>query len=109
MRLAYKLWLDNKGKAFGKGPYEILAQVEKFGSLRKASASINMSYSQIWKLIKTLEKRLGFLLLRRRTGGFLGGGSFLTPQARKLMHKYKAFESEADILLQRLYEKHFGG
>ncbi len=31
MKIAYKVWLDNNGKAFGDGPYELLRRVEKNG------------------------------------------------------------------------------
>jgi len=29
VKIAYKVWLDNDGKAFGEGPYRILKQIEK--------------------------------------------------------------------------------
>lgn len=107
MRLAFKLWLDNDGKAFGDGPYEMLSKIDQLGSLRKAAGEMGMSYSQAWGLLHTIEKRLGFALLDRKTGGDSGGGSALTPDARKLMKKYAAFRDEAKRLLDELYDKHF--
>ena len=29
MKIGYKVWLDNNGKAFGDGPYELLSRVEE--------------------------------------------------------------------------------
>lgn len=107
MKLAFKVWLDNGGKAFGDGPYEILANVDRLGSLRKAAKAMGMSYSQAWGLVRTLERRLGFALLERRTGGDSGGGSELTASARELMERYVAFRNEAEKVLQELYRKHF--
>lgn len=107
MELKYKIWLYNGGKAFGEGPYDILKRVDRLKSLNKAAAEINMSYSQAWNLINTIEKRLGIKLLRREIGGNSGGGSYLTREARDLIHKYESFIKEADELLTRLYQKHF--
>lgn len=73
MKLAYKLWLDNNGKAFGDGPYELLRRVHKTHSLHQAAFQMGMSYSKAWHLIRTLEERLGFALLERKTGGRSGG------------------------------------
>lgn len=108
MQLCYKIWLDNNGKAFGTGPYELLVNVERYGSLSEAANNLNMSYSKAWKMVNMVEKKLGFMLLNRRTGGFNGGGSSLTEEAKIFLHKYAAFEKEADELLNRLFQKHFG-
>ncbi len=107
MQLRYKIWLDKKGKAFGKGPSDILKRIDRLNSLNKAAREINMSYSQAWNLINTLEKRLGFKLLRREVGGNSGGGSYLTEEARELVRKYDAFMQEADRELKKLYQKYF--
>lgn len=107
MQLKYKIWLYNNGKAFGKGPYDILKRIDRLNSLSKAAREINMSYSQAWNLVNTMEKRLGFKLLRREVGGTSGGGSYLTQEARDLMHKYNEFLKEADELLNDLYKKYF--
>jgi len=108
MFFKYKIWLCNNGKAFGEGPYDILQRIDRLESLSKAAKEINMSYSQAWNLINKMEKRLGFKLLTREVGGNTGGGSYLTKEARELMHRYDKFIKEADDLLNLLYQKHFG-
>lgn len=107
LRLAFKLWLDNGGKAFGDGPYDILKRVQDLGSLRKAAQEMGMSYSQAWELIRRLEGRLGFPLLERKVGGSSGGGSSITPQAQDLMQRYQAFRNEAEEMLDNLFNKYF--
>ena len=108
LKLRYKLWIEKNGeKTFGDGPLDILHRVEKTGSLRQAAEEINMSYSQAWNLMKDLEKRLGFNLLKRKVGGERGGGSEITEEARKLMTKFKLFREEADQSLNSLYKKIF--
>jgi molybdate transport system regulatory protein len=108
LKLRYKIWLEKNGeKAFGDGPLDILHRVEKTGSLRQAAEEINMSYSQAWNLMKDLEKRLGFNLLRRKVGGESGGGSQLTEQARELMMKFEIFHQRTDQSINSLYNKIF--
>ncbi len=108
LKLRYKIWLEKNGeKSFGDGPLDILHRVERTGSLRQAAEEINMSYSQAWNLLKDLEKRLGFNLLKRKVGGERGGGSEITEEARELMTKFKLFREKADQNLNLLYKKIF--
>jgi molybdate transport system regulatory protein len=108
LKLRYKIWIEkDEEKIFGDGPLDILQRVERTGSLRQAAAEINMSYSQAWNLMKDLEKRLGFSLLKRNVGGEKGGGSEITDKARELMMKFEIFRERADQSLHLLYEKTF--
>ena len=107
MKIAYKVWLDSNGKAFGEGPYRLLRNVERTGSLWKAAAEMGMSYSKAWRLTRNLEKRLNFSLLERHTGGASGGGSFVTPEARDLLNRYEKFQKDVDRVLEKTYKKHF--
>ena len=108
LKLRYKLWVEKDGeKVFGDGPLDILHRVERAGSLRQAAAEINMSYSQAWNLMKDLEKRLGFNLLKRKVGGKKGGRSEITEEAKKLMMKFKLFHEKADQNLNLIYQQIF--
>ncbi len=107
MKIVYKVWLDNNGKAFGDGPYELLRRVEETKSLHQAANQMGMAYSKAWRLIQSLEHRLGFALLERRVGGKSGGGSHVTSKAKKLMRHYGRFRKDAKIALEKIYEKHF--
>jgi len=108
-KVAYKIWLDNNGKAFGDGPYELLRRVEKRMSLHQAASQMGMSYSKAWRLVRTLEERLGFALLVRKTGGRCGGGSQVTPMAKDLMKNYARFQKDVKHAIGRIYERHFRG
>jgi len=107
MRLAYKIWLEYRGRAFGDGPSRLLDGVERTGSLRKAATELGMSYNKAWRILHAAEQRLGFALLDRSVGGSLGGGSHLTPEARDLVGRYRALAVAADEALQRVFEQHF--
>jgi molybdate transport system regulatory protein len=108
MKVLCKIWLDHHGKAFGEGPCELLRRVEKTNSLHAAAHQMGMSYSKAWKLIQTMEKRLGFVLLDKRIGGPSGGGSRVTPRAKDFIERYERFEMDGIEAIEKAYEKHFG-
>ena len=107
MKAVLKLWLDQDGKAFGDGPYELLKRIEATGSLHKAAAQMEMAYSKAWKLLRMIEQRLGFMVLEREVGGRLGGGSRITPRAKELMSCYASFREEAQEAVNRIFQKRF--
>jgi molybdate transport system regulatory protein len=69
---------------------------------------MKMSYSKAWRLIQTLEERLGFVLLERKVGGVSGGGSQVTSKARDFMSRYGRFHKDIEEALEKIYLKHFG-
>lgn len=107
MRLRYKIWLDQEGKAFGTGPAEILQSVDRCGSLSAASRELGISYTKAWRIIKQAEERLGLQLLQRESGGKDGGASVLTGEGRAFLQKYRDFSREVDAALRELYQKYF--
>jgi molybdate transport system regulatory protein len=107
VRLAYKIWLEYRGRAFGDGPARLLDGVEQAGSLRRAASELGMSYNKAWRILHAAEQRLGFALLDRSVGGSLGGGSQLTPQAQDLLARYRALAAAAEEALTRVFEQHF--
>lgn len=107
-QVKYKIWMEKEGKVFGKGPYDLLAGIKKYGSLAEAAKSIDMSYNKAFNLIKAIEKRLGYRLIITKTGGSGGGGSQLTAEAEALMSKYLQFIDECDEQINIIFKKHFG-
>ena len=86
-----KVWIeDGSGKViFGLGRYRILSTIERCGSINAAAAELKMGYRAIWGKIRTTEEGLGHPLLVRNAGGAGGGGSQLTPLAKKLLREFK--------------------
>ncbi len=107
MKIAYKIWLADEGKAFGKGPLNILKAVQSTGSLRQAALTLNISYTKAYQTIKSCEAHLPFKLMETQTGGKSGGGSAITEEALNLMDSYEGFVEEVDEMFEGLYEKHF--
>lgn len=91
--LRTKIWVvDASGNVlFGMGRVKILEAIDRGGSINAAAKELKMSYRAVWGRIKATEERLGKELVVRTTGGASGGGSTLTPYARKLIRDYKAF------------------
>ena len=108
MKIAYKVWLDNDGKAFGEGPYRILKQIEKAGSLHQAAIDLNISYRKAWMTLQNVEKKLGFTLIDRKVGGVAGGGSQITSSGKKFLKNYEQFRADLERVLEKTYQKHFG-
>jgi molybdate transport system regulatory protein len=108
MHVAYKIWLEEDGKAFGEGPYKLLKGVERTGSLHKAAMEMGMSYRKAWVTIHACEKRLGFALLDRQIGGHAGGGSGITDEGRAFVARYELFRRELCATIESTYLKFFG-
>ncbi len=106
VKLAYHVWLDSNGKAFGEGPLRLLKLVEKTGSLNRAAKEMGMSYRKAWYTIRFVEERLGFPLLERHSGGHSGGGSTITPQGAHFIQRYEAFRADVKETLDAVFKKY---
>ncbi len=106
MRIAYKVWLDKDGKAFGEGPFRLLKLVEKTGSLHQAAMQMRMSYRKAWLTIGAIEQRLGFPLIERHTGGLSGGGSTITPRGAEFMQHYEHFRADVKEALESIFKQY---
>lgn len=103
-----KVWLENNnGRVFGDGPCELLENIKRLGSLRKAALEMGMSYSQALNIIKMIENNLGYPVIYRQAGGAAGGGSYLTEKGNYLLERYMSFRMELDYEMGELFQKHF--
>lgn len=98
---------DNGIRFFGEGPYNLLRCVEKTGSLRAAAMEMEMAYSKACKLLKQAEENLGFSLTIRSTGGKTGGGSVLTPEAKRWLQKFEQYRDACIQANQSLFQQYF--
>ena len=102
------MFLDDNGeKFFGEGPARLLRGVQEHGSLRAAAMSMDMAYTKALKLIRNAENALGFVLIRRSTGGRDGGGSCLTEEGREWLARYEAYRDACKLSNSRLYLEFF--
>jgi len=101
-----KLWfVTGGGRAFGLGLADLLAGVDRTGSLRKAAAAAGMSYRYAWNLIRSAERSSGRPLIRAHPGGPGGGGSDMSLDGRKLLDVFRRLDGEvAEFAARRLDE-----
>lgn len=102
------IFLDDNGeKFFGEGPYRLLVETEKCGSLHTSAMTMGMSYSKAYKLIKNAESAIGFSLLERTVGGKNGGGSRLTEKGKEWVSKYEKYRAACVVSNCKLYKEIF--
>ncbi|MCG8566981.1 MAG: LysR family transcriptional regulator [Desulfobacterales bacterium] len=106
-----KIWIeDDQGKViFGLGRFKILSAIDRCGSINAAAKDLGMGYRAIWGKIKTTEEGLGSPLLTRVAGGKTGGGSQLTPLARKLLREFERIHghvlSSSDDFFEAVFQE----
>ncbi len=58
------VWLEtDSGVLFGSGRAQLLANIEKYGSLKRAAENMGMSYRAAWGKIRKTEDILGYKLI----------------------------------------------
>ncbi len=58
------IWLEtDSGVIFGSGRAQLLDNIEKYGSLKKAAENMGMSYRAAWGKIRKTEDILGYKLI----------------------------------------------
>jgi N-terminal domain of molybdenum-binding protein len=84
------LWLERGGELyFGMGRAQLLANVQRLGSIKKAAEHMGMSYRAAWGKLQQSERALGVKLLnspRARSEGVR-----LTSEAKELVAAYLAW------------------
>lgn len=106
MELKTKLYLiDEEGEKFmGIGVLWLLQGVKKHGSLRKAAAAMDISYSKAFGMVKRLEETLGKEVLVRQKGGQAREGAYLTTFAESFVILYDEFQQKAKAAVTEPYE-----
>jgi molybdate transport system regulatory protein len=94
-RLSIRIDFEPSGSVFGPGMAELLERIGKLGSIRKAAASMQMSYRKAWLLVQGLQQTFGGAVVITETGGTAGGGAQLTELGTKLIKTYRTIESRA--------------
>jgi molybdate transport system regulatory protein len=94
-RLSIRIDFEPSGSVFGPGMAELLERIGKLGSIRKAAASMEMSYRKAWLLVQGLQQTFGGAVVLTETGGTSGGGAQLTELGLKLIKAYRAIEANA--------------
>jgi molybdate transport system regulatory protein len=94
--LSIRIDFEPSGSALGPGMAELLERIDKMGSIRKAAASMGMSYRKAWLLVSGMQGTFGAPVVVTETGGASGGGARLTELGRRLLKTFRDIEKNAE-------------
>lgn len=103
-----KVRLTAGERFFGPGTCELLEGVEQTGSLQAACAQMQLSYTKGSRMVKMMERQLGFPVVQRWAGGNGGGGSMLTEEGRQILEAYQKMTEEIEKVAEQIFRKYFG-
>ncbi|HWF78591.1 MAG TPA: LysR family transcriptional regulator [Caulobacteraceae bacterium] len=93
-------------RALGPGRADVLAAIEREGSISAAGRSLGMSYRFAWSLVESMNHTFAEPLVEAAPGGRKGGGAALTDAGRRVLAAYRALETQimAGAVGERLEE-----
>lgn len=104
-----KLWIERDGAiALSGWRIGLLEAVEATGSLARAADRLGIPYRTARYKVREIERHLGFPLLVGQSGGAEGGGSALTPAAKELIARWRAFSAGLDPIVAARFAQAFG-
>lgn len=102
-----KFWLEDNGEIFGKGNYEILKAIEKYGSINESSKQLHMSYKKAWSKKNSTEKFLEGDIFISKKGASKDSGTILSAKAKEFMQKYELLEKELEGFVEKRFDELF--
>ncbi len=106
-KLQVKFWINNKnGTSFGKGNVELIALVDKIGSISGAAKALGFSYKKAWNKIHELENELGESIFIKQKGAGKQGGTRLTQTGKELLQSFIEFEEKLNEDAIKHYNKY---
>jgi molybdate transport system regulatory protein len=102
----HKVWLT-LGGSFLMGPnyLRFLRAVDETGTIREAGKVVGWSYRTCLNRIRRMEVILGARVLETARGGVAGGGSRLSPEARRLVAIFGHWQEDVAALTKRAFRK----
>jgi molybdate transport system regulatory protein len=81
---------------------QLLAEVDRVGSISKAAKEVPMSYKAAWDAIDAINNLCPSPVVVKETGGKGGGGAKLTPYGKNLLVTYTLLQKEHQKFLTHL-------
>ena len=108
MEIKYKVWLEKEGEVVaGNGKVDLLKMIDELGSIQKAAEKNGMSYRHAWGMIRKIEKRSGFKVVKTQVGGKDGGSAKLTPQGKGFLKQYDSFRKGLNEVVEKKFTAAF--
>ena len=83
----------------------LLAAIDQSGSLNKAAKQVGLSYKGAWQMIERANNASPRVLIATATGGSKGGGSQLTPAAKRLLAVFQDLQQQHQSFIQQLNQQ----
>jgi molybdate transport system regulatory protein len=102
-----RLYLNADGKrVLGKGGAQILEAIEDCGSISRAAEELGMSYKFVWDYLTRIRRIVRAPIVLTYRGGAEshrkgGGGTTLTPFARRMLQEFHSTETDLKKVLSR--------
>jgi molybdate transport system regulatory protein len=74
----------------GPGKGELLAQIDKTGSISAAGRAMGMSYKRAWGLVEEMNAAFRMPLVHSARGGSGGGGATVTEEGMTVLRAYQS-------------------
>jgi molybdate transport system regulatory protein len=84
-----------EGRAMGPGKADLLAAIDRHGSIAAAGRSMGMSYQRAWSLVNELNHIFRKPVVAVSRGGSERGGAALTVTGREVLTAYRTIERVA--------------
>lgn len=81
-------------RAFGPGRADVLAAIEREGSISAAGRSLGMSYRFTWSLVESMNRCFREKLVEAAPGGKSGGRAILSETGRSVLSAYRELETQ---------------
>ena len=109
MEVKVKVWIENENNdlIFGHGKREVLEEIERTGSISKASKNLQMNYKKAWSHIKIIKEFIEDDLVVVKQGRGEDSGTKLTQKAKELIGLYKILNSDIKEYSERRFKELF--
>ena len=98
--------LGRDEEAFNGLTASFLEAAGEYGSMLSACEKCGISYSKGWKMVRAAEEQFNVVFLTRQPGGAKGGSSELTPEGRRFIAAYRAFEQKVREYAGEIYPEY---
>lgn len=102
-----RLSIERENSFFDARLKLLLFLISDTQNVRRACASMGLSYGKAWSMINRLEVELGYRVVTRRQGGRHGGSTLLTEQGSAFLLTYQRYEEAVFNFAQDQFQTMF--
>jgi molybdate transport system regulatory protein len=95
--------------AIGPGKADVLAAIEREGSISAAGRALGMSYRRIWLLVDEMNRCFRDRLVDTQAGGSRDRGAHLTDTGRTVLAAFRDLEAQSSAITQSNSYRHLTG